>query len=98
MIYGLSLSAAGLLDTSYRHDLIPNNIANAETVGYKKDVALFRERLTAAQEQQAKAGNTDGLLEHLTGGTFSAPTITDTTQGDIESTDNPLDVALMGKG
>ena len=46
MIYGLYLSAAGVQTNSYRQDVIANNIANAETVGFKKDLALFDQRLT----------------------------------------------------
>jgi flagellar basal body rod protein FlgG len=98
MIYGLYLSAAGIMTNSYRQDVIANNLANSETVGFKKDVALFRERMTAAQEQRAKAGNSAGLLEQLTGGTWAAPTVTDSSQGDLENSSNPLDVALQGNG
>ena len=32
------------------------------------------------------------------GGLFISPTRTDYTQGDLEATDNPLDLAIMGKG
>jgi len=45
MIYGLYLSAAGVMTNSYRQDVIANNIANAETVGFKKDLALFEESI-----------------------------------------------------
>ena len=33
MIYGLYLSATGVMTNSYRQDVIANNLANAETVG-----------------------------------------------------------------
>jgi len=55
MIYGLYLSAAGVITNSYRQDVIANNIANAETVGFKKDLAMFQERPTQAQETGATA-------------------------------------------
>ena len=51
MIYGLYQSATGIQTSSYRQDVIANNIANAETAGFKRDVALFDERLTEAQER-----------------------------------------------
>ena len=38
MLYGLYLSAAGVMTNSYRQDVIANNIANAETVGFKRDL------------------------------------------------------------
>ena len=53
MIYGLYLSATGVLANTYRQDVIANNLANSETVGFKRDTAIFHERLTAAQEAAA---------------------------------------------
>ena len=50
MIYGLYLSASGVLANSYRQDVIANNIANSETVGFKKDLAVLQQRSTAARE------------------------------------------------
>ena len=116
MIYGLYLSAAGVLTSSYRQDVIANNLANSETVGFKKDLPLFRQRLTEAQQRRlprgpggarpglagppfpAPAGPTNPLLEPLGGGTTAHSTVIDTTQGDLEPTGSPLDVAIMGKG
>ena len=57
MIYGLYLSATGVLSNSYRQDVIANNLANAETVGFKKDLALFQERQTEAQYRGLSARN-----------------------------------------
>src|SRR6476620_6003047 len=48
MIYGLYLSAAGVLPSSYRQDVIANNLANSETVGFKKDLPLFGQPPTEA--------------------------------------------------
>ena len=44
MMYGLYLSATGVLANSYRQDVIANNLANSETVGFKRDTALLRKR------------------------------------------------------
>lgn len=103
MIYGLYLSASGVLTNSYRQDVIANNIANAETVGFKRDLALFQERLTEAQDRRFRggppgmpSGRTNDLLEALGGGLFVSPTKIDTKQGDFESTGNVLDVAIQG--
>ena len=35
MLYGLYLSAAGVQLQEYRQDVISNNLANAQTVGFK---------------------------------------------------------------
>src|SRR5437763_1075555 len=73
MLYGLYLSATGVMTNSYRQDVIANNLANAETVGFKKDMALFKERLTAAQEMRKGPSWTDPLMEQIGGGTFATP-------------------------
>jgi len=111
MNYGLYLSAAGIQTSTYRQDVISNNIANAETVGFKKDVPLFQQRLTEAQSRRRgisgpsgpdAAGDpsdmTNPLLEPLGGGHWLAPTAVDLSQGELEPTGNPLDVGIMGPG
>jgi flagellar basal-body rod protein FlgF len=100
VIYGLYQSAAGIQSSSYRQDVVANNIANAETAGFKRDVALFNQRLTEAQERRGATGSTwtNPLLENLGGGLLAHPTLVDTSQGDLEPTGNPLDVAIEGKG
>ena len=100
MLYGLYQSAAGIQSSSYRQDVIANNIANAETAGFKRDIALFDQRLTEAQERRGQPGRlwTDPLLEKIGGGLLAHPTIVDTRQGDLEPTGNPLDVAIEGHG
>ena len=97
MIYGLYQSATGILTNSYRQDVIANNIANAETVGFKKDIALFQQRPTEARASNLP-NQTNPLLEAIGGGFFASPTMVDTTQGDLEHTGRPLDVAIMGTG
>ena len=85
------------MTNSYRQDVISNNIANAETVGFKKDLALFQQRPTAAQEA-GSIGATNKMLEKLGGGIFAAPTRIDTSQGDLEPTGNSLDIGIQGNG
>ena len=107
MIYGLYLSATGVLASSYRQDVIANNLANSETVGFKKDLPLFRQRLTEAQARRLPAGGaaysprggpTNPLLEPLGGGLFAHPTLLEASQGELEPTGSPLDVAIEGRG
>ncbi|HTL27894.1 MAG TPA: flagellar hook-basal body protein [Tepidisphaeraceae bacterium] len=97
MIYGLYLSATGVLTNSYRQDVISNNLANSETVGFKKNVALFEQRLTESQERRNPL-DANSLLDNIGGGLLCAPTLVDTTQGELETTGNKLDVAITGDG
>ena len=97
MIYGLYLSSAGVLANSYRQDVIANNIANAETVGFKRDLATFQQRPTAAQELGLSPSQTNALMENLGGGLLARPTLVDTSPGEFES-GNAQDVAIEGQG
>src|SRR5437588_7471981 len=96
MIYGLYLSATGVLANSYRQDVIANNIANSETIGFKRDLALFQQRRTEAQERGSGASN--AMLEALGGGALALPMQVDTSQGEMEPTDKNLDAAIEGRG
>jgi flagellar basal-body rod protein FlgG len=104
VIYGLYLSAAGVRGSALRQDVLANNLATSETVGFKKDVALFEQRLTAARSRRLPpggspfAGPTNPLLEPIGGGLLAHPTVIDSSQGELEPTGSPLDVAIEGRG
>lgn len=67
-------------------DVIANNIANANTTGFKAEEMLFEEYLV----EDAK--NRD------TAYAYDVATIRNTEQGSMEPTGNQLDVAIQGKG
>ncbi len=96
MLYGLYLSAAGVMANSHRQDVISNNLANSETNGFKRDMALFMERVP---ESKSRIGQySDPMLDRIGGGLFIAPSAIDTSAGELETTDGPLDVAISGEG
>lgn len=97
MTYGLWLSAVGLQTSQYRQAVLANNLANADTVGFKHDVAVIRERPVEADED-GHHRFAHKLLDDLTGGSLVAPTYTAFAQGAIEPTSRPLDVAIDGAG
>lgn len=97
MIYGLYLSATGVLANSHRQDVIANNLANSETVGFKRDLARFQEMGTAAQ-RRGGGSQSNPHLEPLGGGMQPLPTYTDLAQGELEASSNSLDVAIQGQG
>ena len=87
--------------TRTARNVIANNLANAETVGFKRDLPLFQQRLTESQERRlgGRPGPwSDPVLEGLGGGMFATPTLVDSRQGEIEHTGSPLDVAIEGDG
>jgi flagellar basal body rod protein FlgG len=98
MIYGLYLSATGVLTSTYRQDVIANNLANSETVGFKKDLALFQERPVASQETAHAGDSSNDLLDNIGGGLLAMPSQIDMTQGELVNTGSNFDVAVQGPG
>jgi flagellar basal body rod protein FlgG len=96
MIYGMYLSATGVVTNSYRQDVIANNLANSETVGFKRNFALFHERL--AEAQRRRFAPDDPLTRYITGGLLVSPTAVDLSQGELEQTGGNLDFAIQGRG
>ncbi len=98
MNYGLYLSAGGVLTNLHKQDVIANNLANINTVGFKADFVHTRQRLPARLESPAGWADPKWLLERLGGGQFVQPTYTNLRQGNLLSTGNDLDLAIRGEG
>ncbi|MHC4065825.1 MAG: flagellar hook-basal body protein [Planctomycetota bacterium] len=98
MTYGLWLSAAGMQVNQYRQNILANNLANANTVGFKKDLAVLSERLVESRTAAAAGRYGSGVLDNISGGTFVAPTYHSFANGHPTPTGNPLDVAIDGEG
>lgn len=97
MIYGMYQSAAGMMVNEYRQSVISNNIANADTVGFKREIASFAERMPAAEAGQ-RVGPSSETLGSLSGGLWLGETRTDHAPGAFERTGEPLDAAIEGTG
>src|SRR5580765_5965379 len=98
MVYGIYQSAAGLQINQHRQDVLANNLANIDTVGFKPDLALVRERMIASREGMSDPSLSNPLLNGMSGGTLASPSYTSFIPGSIEPTGKPLDVALHGDG
>jgi flagellar basal-body rod protein FlgF len=98
MNYGLYLSASGVLTNMHRQDVIANNLANASTTGFKRDLVAFSQRLVESQADPGSSDLANDLLDRLGGGVFVAPSRTDFADGSLTHTNNDLDVAISGQG
>lgn len=72
-------------------DITANNMANANTVGFKREQALFHEYVEEVRQAPiADARKTSFVLDY--------GAIHDTRQGAFQATGNPLDVMIEGPG
>ena len=85
-----TIALAGLQNTSLAIDTTSNNIANANTVGYKAGEYVFADQFVKAinPADQARVGM----------GTQSLGVRRPMLQGTITNSANPLDLAISGKG
>ncbi|MCE1241871.1 flagellar hook protein FlgE [Oryzomicrobium sp.] len=81
---------SGLAASSKALDVIGNNVANASTVGFKAANAHFA-------DVYANALNGGGAMQ-VGIGTSLAAVVQQFTQGNITTTNNPLDISINGNG
>ncbi|OCC15552.1 Flagellar basal-body rod protein FlgG [Dissulfuribacter thermophilus] len=101
MIRGLWSAASGMNSMQLNLDVIANNLANVNTVGFKRSRADFEDLLYQTIRMPG-TDNADGT-QVPTGmqiGMGSRPTAVQKifTQGDYENTGNELDWAIEGRG
>lgn len=87
MLKSLFVNKTGMLMQQRRLDIAANNLANLNTVGFKKDKVFFHQLAKAL----AEPGETD---ENRVPGTSSV----DFSPGALQHTGNSLDVAIDGEG
>jgi flagellar basal-body rod protein FlgG len=101
MMRSLWISKTGMEAQQNQLDHISNNLANTATNGYKKSHAVF-EDLMYQNLRQAGANSSEqttlptGLQVGL--GTRAVATSRSFTQGNLQQSSNPLDVAVRGSG
>jgi len=97
MAFGTIYSGTtGLLTFSKGLDVISNNVANLNTVGYKRNDLLFRDLFYQLQQsgQNAEQPNRSRFGSGVTDG----GTVTSYAQGEIQDTGNETDAAIDGNG
>jgi flagellar basal-body rod protein FlgG len=101
MMRSLWISKTGMEAQQTQLDTISNNLANVSTNGYKRSHAVF-EDLMYQNMRQAGAASSDqtelptGLQVGL--GTRAVATARNFSQGNLQQSANPLDVAIRGNG
>ena len=91
------ISGEGASAQAQRLEVIANNLANVDTVGFKQDVPSFMSRFSEAI-QLGQARPNDGSINDIGGGVKIINVATDYSMGNLKRTGNNLDFAITGNG
>ncbi len=101
MIRTFWIAATGMGSQQLNLDVIANNLANVNTVGFKKGRADFEELLYQEERMPGAASSPDTQIPTgLQIGLGVRPVATEKifSEGNMEQTGNPLDLAIEGDG
>lgn len=97
MPYGLYLSADGAHVQDKRIQTLANNLANVDTVGFKRELAIFQARYAESISAGMQSPGLGGA-DDIGGGILLRETKTDFTPGPLKRTQIPTDMAIEGEG
>ena len=101
MLKGLYTAYTGMINEQHRMDTMTNNLANASTVGFKKEGSTsqsFDDILTVKIKDQSVGLQNVQRIGTNNPGVKIGENYTDYTQGSFRVTDNTYDLALGGEG
>lgn len=102
MSRSLDIAATGMLAQQQNVEIISNNIANLNTTGFKRSRAEFQDLLYQNERRvgtsSSDAGTTVPSGVQVGLGVRTAAVYRVGEQGNLQSTNNPLDVAIQGEG
>ncbi len=97
----LRTAASGMMAQQIRTEVIANNLANVNTTGFKRSRAQFEDLLYQTVQGTSVIGapdaNTQGAIQ-VGRGTRLAGVMRMHSQGTLEQTGRPLDMAIEGEG
>src|SRR6202035_2596098 len=98
----LRTAATGMAAQQLNVEVISNNIANMNTVGFKKQRAEFEDLLYQTVEQAGAQSSDQGNIVptgvQIGAGAKAGSVYRITTQGTLTQTGNQLDLAINGRG
>lgn len=98
----LSIAATGMAAQSMNIEVISNNIANLSTTGFKESRVEFQDLLYQNMRSVGSASSDTGTILpsglQVGLGVRPAATYRINSQGSLNSTSNPLDLAINGQG
>ena len=102
MIRGLYTASSGMMLQMARQDVLANNLANANTSGFKRDMVIAQEFPSLLLKRMGEITRKDSIprpvkpedIGSLGTGAAVHQIVTDYSNGTYKATENPLDLAL----
>jgi len=102
MIRGLYTSAIGMAGQMKRMDTVANNLANADSPGFKRDVVVTQSftdvMMQRVREYELRGFNTTNITGPASLGVVVSSIHRDFSNGSLQPTGSPLDIAVNGPG
>jgi len=100
MLRSLWTGASGMIAQQTNVDTISNNLANVNTVGYKKETVEFRSLLYQKLQTETTDNNGDPkpVIGQVGSGVRTGAITSRFTQGNLTQTEEPFDLAIEGQG
>ena len=102
MIRGLYTSAIGMAGQMKRMDTVANNLANADSPGFRRDVVVTQSftdvMMQRVREYELRGFNTTNITGPASLGIIVSNIHRDTSPGSLQPTGGPLDLAINGSG
>lgn len=101
MIRGIYTAVSGMISQEAKQDVITNNIANSDTIGYKQDnlvIKKFNDILVQSYDSLNNKNSNANPIGYLSLGSMIDETSTDFSEGTIQNTGKSTDFAINGQG
>lgn len=98
IIRGLESAANGMQALIEQNDSTANNVANVNTTGYKKQSLVFQDIYDSNVIQKAALTGDNNKIGELSVGSQVQKMTYDFSQGSLNKTENPFDLAIQGDG
>ena len=99
MMRALWTAASGMIAQQLNVDVIANNLSNVNTTAYKKERVEFKDLMYQTLERAYMMEDKGKPVNLQVGyGTMPIATVKNFGMGNLEKTDNPLDLTISGEG
>ena len=98
ILRGFESAANGMQALINQNDSTANNVANVNTIGYKRQNLVFQDIFDANVVQKTPSGDENKSVGELSVGSKVQKLTYDFSQGSLDKTGNVFDVAIQGDG